>query len=782
MFNPRVISSKLMSPKVILLSAVVLLLLIFVGYQAWRQYQIDQINQMTEDFPTAAGVTVATQAKEKTLALNKLMAEYRRADGVDKINLHIELTELAKTRQAILAELVQSDPAAAIAAALPEQARANMPAEIQALVEQKREIEGELEVNYEDYVDHSRLRHILKTENARIELLLPKQANTNALRSGAKLQASGWLFQDGGETIDALALSDEPNSLTTLDSSSSTLASYAIGQRNLLLVEVYHPDYNEALTSELIENVVLNQANQYFQEASYNQLSLVGDITSAIMVNYDKSVCNTTDLATKADDVLRNQGYLPEQYDHVMYFIPYYGQCGWAGKGNIAGPKTWIKQFSLGTIIHELGHNLGLYHANAKECGAQTTNTSNCSMIEYGDLYSVMGGASETFHFNTFHKEQLGWLNNKVVTLTDSGSVTLGPTEVSNSTPNALKVLKNTDSNGNNNWYYIDYRQAIGFDSRLGLGWADQLHGIRINEGTDNSPNSSYLLDATPDSLGTWSDFDDASILPGESYIDETYGIEIAVISSNTDSVSIDVSYTGHGGGSSSCVTQSPAITALSSNATNAVAGDTISFNYQVSNNDNSSCGDANFEISTSLPVGWGANLTPNQFSLSAGELATVTLHTTLATSTQQGTYNVATKVQRSGESAQISAQNTVQVIDPDTTPDPISNNEAPVALSDTIVISNKSAITFNVLANDYDSDGDSLQVIAVTQGSKGSVSINIDNSLTYVPAKSFKSNDNFTYTITDSQVSRTTTVNVELQSNTGGDESDTGGKGNKRK
>ena len=55
-----------------------------------------------------------------------------------------------------------------------------------------------------------------------------------------------------------------------------------------------------------------------------------------------------------------------------------------------------------------MGHNFGLYHSHAWDCGAPPIGTG-CTSIEYGDTLDVMGGSS--YHFNAFQKERLGWLN-----------------------------------------------------------------------------------------------------------------------------------------------------------------------------------------------------------------------------------------------------------------------------------------------------------------------------------------------------------------------------------
>jgi VCBS repeat-containing protein len=91
--------------------------------------------------------------------------------------------------------------------------------------------------------------------------------------------------------------------------------------------------------------------------------------------------------------------------------------------------------------------------------------------------------------------------------------------------------------------------------------------------------------------------------------------------------------------------------------------------------------------------------------------------------------------------------------------------SDAPVAEGDSIATNKNTAVTYNVLGNDSDVDGDSLTVTSVTDGANGTVTINEDGTLTYTPESSFSGTDSFTYTISDGQGgmdSATVTVTVE--------------------
>lgn len=88
--------------------------------------------------------------------------------------------------------------------------------------------------------------------------------------------------------------------------------------------------------------------------------------------------------------------------------------------------------------------------------------------------------------------------------------------------------------------------------------------------------------------------------------------------------------------------------------------------------------------------------------------------------------------------------------------------NDAPVAINDSANTLEDISVTVIVLANDSDVDGDTLNVSSATQGINGVVSINADNTVTYIPNANFNGVDNFTYTINDSN-SASDTANVTI-------------------
>ena len=90
--------------------------------------------------------------------------------------------------------------------------------------------------------------------------------------------------------------------------------------------------------------------------------------------------------------------------------------------------------------------------------------------------------------------------------------------------------------------------------------------------------------------------------------------------------------------------------------------------------------------------------------------------------------------------------------------------NLPPIASDDGVATAEDKSVTIDATANDSDPDGDPLVIESVTQGANGTVKINFDGTLTYVPDPDFNGTDTFTYTVADpSGETATATVTVTV-------------------
>ena len=93
-----------------------------------------------------------------------------------------------------------------------------------------------------------------------------------------------------------------------------------------------------------------------------------------------------------------------------------------------------------------------------------------------------------------------------------------------------------------------------------------------------------------------------------------------------------------------------------------------------------------------------------------------------------------------------------------------IPGNTAPEAADDAVITYINTAMTYDVIDNDHDDDGDKLSISATTEASHGRVKIDNDQ-IKYTPDADYTGTDRFTYTITDSKGhSATATVTVTIK------------------
>jgi outer membrane lipoprotein-sorting protein len=90
--------------------------------------------------------------------------------------------------------------------------------------------------------------------------------------------------------------------------------------------------------------------------------------------------------------------------------------------------------------------------------------------------------------------------------------------------------------------------------------------------------------------------------------------------------------------------------------------------------------------------------------------------------------------------------------------------NDTPEAADDLLVVDEDSQALLAVLLNDRDVDGDSLSISGVTQGTRGSVTIEADNEVRYTPQPDANGADSFTYTVSDGTTTSTARVGVTIR------------------
>jgi M6 family metalloprotease-like protein len=295
----------------------------------------------------------------------------------------------------------------------------------------------------------------------------------------------------------------------------------------------------------------------FFAENSFNKATMTGDVFGWVTLN----IASTCDLATYAPKAIEAADSQIDfnLYKYVMIVFPN-SNCPYSGIAYIppgvnyttgegtklllvsALPSNVFSEWVQTSGIHEVGHNLGLTHANGWECGSESVGLS-CSKIDYGDKFDVMGGGGFIYqpHYGIYFKEFLGWITNtNVKVVTASGNYTIDKLESLSGGVMSLKIPRE----GTSTYYNVENRTATGKDSTLP---SNALAGglIKIIPNSVNgtsSPDDTFLIDATPNSSST-DDFNDAGFILNKTFTDSERGINITPTSKTNGVLSVNVNF-----------------------------------------------------------------------------------------------------------------------------------------------------------------------------------------------------------------------------------------------
>ncbi len=204
--------------------------------------------------------------------------------------------------------------------------------------------------------------------------------------------------------------------------------------------------------------------------------------------------------------------------------------------GLAGGSRQWIQgNNSANLIIHEFGHNYGIYHASFWDTfytneagdivGDMTVVGAGAQSAEYGDNTDIMGGGPNAGHFHPQAKERLDWLEpNQWTDVTVAGSGTYRVHQFDNQDTTGptrgLRITKDTaGSESQRGYYWVGYRKGIVANPWL-------TNGAYLTWERPNN-NKSWLIDTTPGSADGKSD---GSITLGKTYSDAAAGIHITTI------------------------------------------------------------------------------------------------------------------------------------------------------------------------------------------------------------------------------------------------------------
>lgn len=383
-------------------------------------------------------------------------------------------------------------------------------------------------------------QYFLKISSGQLIELLLKPGMIGTIKSGNNVVVLGERIDSSGRSqisVSSITILLPPGVVPS-QVSSHPLMSNGKSKIAVILFNFLN-NSDQTLTEATVLDRMNNQMVPWLESVSYGKLDIEDvDVFGYLTIPRDADCTNpnfNTDFSAWAVQAIAASGLDLSSYEQRIYYSPV--RCGsvaglaWVG-GNVCMIYS-APAFRLEIVDHELGHNLGMQHANALDCGgvALKSPVSLCSSIEYGDRYDMMG-AGNSAHYNAARLQEIQWISDGEVQLAaQSGDYDIGPLEIAATPKKLLKIPVTPGST--TDFYFLEYRQRLAQDVNIST---KVLNGVLLR--VRDSSYRTTLIDTTPETH----DWTDAALNVGTSFTTPS-GIRMTPLSNDSNNIRIRVEF-----------------------------------------------------------------------------------------------------------------------------------------------------------------------------------------------------------------------------------------------
>ena len=480
--------------------------------------------------------------------------------------------QLAQARAREMRVLMEKDPRAFERQAMPSAERARLPRDLQSLVERRVKGRGSFGVycalpgahDPASEPDHGH-RHGLAYE-VRLDGVMYRAFVAGRWQEQRTVREA---TIEGVVLGDAMALGDAPTPEEQAAAGGEVIADApSLSGPNTVLYLVAR--FSDETNAPIDDTTALNQMgvlNTFWLNNSGGTVSIRGlvnagqvmDVVHIVLpqpMSYGSTYnSNLGQLLSDARAAAAAAGYNSANYNLDVVVTSNQG-FSYAGRAYISGQGAHlVKPYtSLRTAGHELGHNLGLYHANYWRTDATrpfgkdsipsgyVADSTGAEWVEYGHYFSVMSAQYSGEmddpakpHYAPAEKVRLGWLSGSAVRyVAGSGTNRLFRLDHRDTvgTPRGIRIeTPATDYTGSGRYYWLSYRYAPWSTAQNWFRSGLQVDVARSGYGSDGA----VMLDLTPYSKDAATPFYDPNNRPGSYWtIDNNDKLDGALVVGRT--------------------------------------------------------------------------------------------------------------------------------------------------------------------------------------------------------------------------------------------------------